>query len=255
MQVDLAKAVRVVSAVKKTLESKRSDKSFDDLWKTFEEVWKDLEIVDVESELESLRRPQQLPARLEDGAVEATVGERQQLKGANDYRCHVYFPVLDSFLAEMNRRFSDESTTIMNAVQACTPGSENFFDPEAIEAFCQFYGIDLAIKSEIEVAKKHLSTLDLKKTAVALLDALPVNFFPYLTQMLRIIVTIPVSSATCERVNSCLKRIKNSKRSTMQNNRISSLTVLAMNSDMLNSINYQQIIDIFAQKQRRSELV
>ena len=67
--------------------------------------------------------------------------------------------------------------------------------------------------------------------------------------MLRIIVTIPVSSATCERVNSCLGEIKNSKRSTMQNNRLSNSTIIAMNSDLLKTLDYQEVIDIFAQKQ------
>ena len=88
----------------------------------------------------------------------------------------------------------------MKATQACTPGSDTFFDSEE---FCR---IDLAIQSEIEVAKKYLSTQDVEKSALALLDALPPTFFPHLTQMLRIIVTIPVSSATCERVNSWLKK-------------------------------------------------
>ena len=129
------------------------------------------------------------------------------------------FPVLDNFLAEMNCHFSDESTMLIKGVQACTPGSDTFLNPETIQAFCQFYGIVLAIKSEIEVAKKYLSTQNLEKTALALLEALLVNFFPHMTQMLRITVTIPVSSATCERVNSCLKRIKDLKHSTMLNTR------------------------------------
>ena len=127
----------------------------------------------------------------------------------------------------------------MTAVQACTPGSDTFLDLEAIKGFCQFYDIDSAVQSEIEVARKYLSTQTLKRTAIALLDALPGNFLPYLTQMLRIMVTIPVSSATCEWVNSCLKRIKDSKRSTMLNNRLSNLTVIAVNSDMLNTVDYQ----------------
>ena len=211
--------------------------------------------MDIKSELGKLRRPRRLPARLEDGVIVSTVGERQQLMEASEYRCNVYYQVLDSFLAEMNSRFSDESTILMKAVQPCTPGSESFFNPDAIEPCCQFYDIDFTIKSEIEVAKNYISTQNLKKTAVALLDALPVNFFPHMSQMLRVIVTIPVSSATCERVNSCLKRIKNSKRSTMLNSRLSSLTVIAMNSDMLSTVDHNQIIDLFAQKQRRCELI
>ena len=175
VQVDLAKAVRVVYAVKETLKDKRSEKAFDEVWKVFESLWQKLKLVDVESKLEQLRRSRRLPARLQNGVVETIIGNRQQFEGASDYRCYVYFPVLDSFIAEMNRRFSDESTTIMKAVQACTPGSDTFFDPMAIEQFCQFYDVDLSIQSEIEVARKYLSTQDLKKSAAALLDALPMN--------------------------------------------------------------------------------
>ena len=91
-----------------------------------EGFWQKLKLVDVESELETLRRSRQLPARLQNGIVETTIGNRQQLQEASDYRHQVYFQVLDSFLAEMNRRFSDESTVIMKAVQACTPGLKSF---------------------------------------------------------------------------------------------------------------------------------
>ena len=57
--------------------------------------------------------------------------------------------MLDDFLAEMNRRFSDEST-IMTAIQACTPGSDTFFDLEAIKHFCQFYDIDMLYKVKLK---------------------------------------------------------------------------------------------------------
>ena len=138
-----------------------------------EACWRELKLVDVESELERIRRPRQLPVRLWDGVVETHVGRRCKLMGASDYRCHIYFPVLDNFLAEMNRRFNNESTTIMKATQACTPGSDTFFNLEIIEEFCRFYGVDLAIQSEIEVAKKYLLTQDIEKSALALLDSLP----------------------------------------------------------------------------------
>ena len=62
VQVDLAKAVRVVSAVKEILESKPSEKAFDEVWKTFEELWHTMGFVDVDFELQRLRRSRQLPA-------------------------------------------------------------------------------------------------------------------------------------------------------------------------------------------------
>ena len=141
----------------------------------FKDLWQKLKL-DVESELGRLRRSHQLSSRLQNGVVETTIGYRQQLQEAGEYYHHVYFPVLDSFLAEINRRFSDESTTIMKAVQACIPGSATFFDPVAIEQFCQFYDIDLLFKGS-EVARNYFATQDVKKSATALLDALPMNIF------------------------------------------------------------------------------
>ena len=67
-----------------------------------------------------------------------------------------FLAVLDSFLAaEMNCRYSDKSTTIMTAVQACIPGSDTFFDLKEIEGFCDFYDIDIAVQSEIEAAREY----------------------------------------------------------------------------------------------------
>lgn len=123
--------------------------------------------------LKWLRRSRQLPVRLQDGVVQTHVGSRHKLMGANDYRCHIYFPVLDNFLAEMNRRFS---TTIMKATQTCTLGSRTFFNLEVIEEFCLFLCHYLAIKSEIEVTKRYLSTQDIEESSLALLDALSPNF-------------------------------------------------------------------------------
>ena len=54
VKVDIAKAVRVVSVVKLTLESNRSDTSLN-LWNKLEDLWKELNVVDVESELERFR--------------------------------------------------------------------------------------------------------------------------------------------------------------------------------------------------------
>ena len=52
--------------------------------------------------------------------------------------------------------------------------------------------------------------------------------FPILLQLLNIVQTIAVTSSSCERTFSSLKRIKTYFRSTMGDERLSSLTVLSM---------------------------
>lgn len=148
-------------------------------------------------------------------------------------------------------------SSIMKAIQACMPQSHTFLDWEEIEPLCMLYGIDTDVRSELDVAKNYLKTAELEGSVSAVQEALlgAAEFFPHLIQLLKVIITIPVSSASCERINSCLKRIKNCKRSTMLNDRLSDLTILSMNSDLISSINYDNVINIFAQKNRRAELL
>lgn len=49
-----------------------------------------MRFVDFESELQRLRRSRQLPAHLQDGIVETSVGSRQQLQVASEYRCSIF---------------------------------------------------------------------------------------------------------------------------------------------------------------------
>ena len=49
-------------------------------------------------------------------------------------------------------------------------------------------------------------------------------------------------------MNSCVKRVKNYKRSTTLHSRLSNLTVISMNSDLIISTDYDTIINYFAHK-------
>ena len=82
-----------------------------------------------------LTRQRRLPPYLTE-VVETTVGERQSLLTASDYRQYIYYPVLDNFIAEMDRRFDDDNTAIMKAIGACTPSSETFLEWKDIQHFC-----------------------------------------------------------------------------------------------------------------------
>ena len=113
--------------------------------------------------------------------VETTVGERQSLLTASDYRQYIYYSGLDNFIAEMDRRFDEDNTAIMKAIKGCTPISQTFLEWKDIQHFCIFYSIDDSIRSELEVAKNVLKSIELKRSAFALLHALPADIFPHLT--------------------------------------------------------------------------
>ncbi|XP_048514985.1 zinc finger MYM-type protein 1-like [Athalia rosae] len=75
--------------------------------------------------------------------------------------------------------------------------------------------------------------------------------FPNVEIILRIYLTLPVSNATGDRSFSVLKRVKNYLRSTLSQEKVSSLALLCIEKDVFNGIDYEDIINTFAQKKCR----
>ena len=63
-----------------------------------------------------------------------------------------------------------------------------------------------------------------------------------------------VTNCTAERSFSQLKYIKNPYRTTMQQDRLNSLSLLSIESDLLRQISYKDIIKDFAIKKSRKKL-
>ena len=79
--------------------------------------------------------------------------------------------------------------------------------------------------------------------------------FEDLHRLLRIALTLPVSSASCERSFSCLSRVKNYLRTRSGDDRTSGLGVLAINSERARALDCQEIIDAFAVNHNNRRIV
>jgi len=101
-----------------------------------------------------------LPKRFEDGVVLETPGIRDN---SDNYKIDLYYPVLDSFLSELKRRFTDKNKDIMRALQACYPTSSNFLDTTHLNPLIVTYDLDLeALIMETQVAKRTLARKELE---------------------------------------------------------------------------------------------
>ena len=58
-------------------------------------------------------------------------------------------------------------------------------------------------------------------------------------------VTIPVSSASCERTFSCLRRVKTYLRNRMTNERLTHLALINIEKATAKSINIEEVVDEF----------
>lgn len=80
------------------------------------------------------------------------------------------------------------------------------------------------------------------------------EIFPNVSIALRIFSCMAVTNCSAERSFSCLKRIKTFLRSSIGENRLNSLALLSIEAELVSKINFNDIIEEFANKKSRRKL-
>ena len=174
------------------------------------------------------------------------------------YRQKVYIPFLDFILAELERRFSAHNAMAMK-ISVLLPRSfrANQLQYSDVKSVAEFYKQILScplesLESQFETWVQQWKDIPLENlplTITATIDECNKNFLPGVYSLLQIFATIPVSSAEAERLFSALKLLKIYLRSTMSEERLSSLALDYIHSDLV--IDVDDIINRFASKNRR----
>lgn len=120
----------------------------------------------------------------------------------------------------------------------------------------EFYSSDLDEEFSEEV--QHFSTIIDKQSTLLEMYKMLKNLnlssaFPNVETALRIFLTIPISNCTGERSFSLMKRIKSPLRSYLLQEKLSHLSVLCLNSDITEKIDYNDLIDSFASNKIRKK--
>ena len=252
-KLDLAKAADLVLATTETLQEFRQDKSWEQLYDYAKSV-ADLNGINVETREQRVRK---LPRRLHDTIVLESTGSRPDLATDDQYKVDLYYPILDSFLAEINRRFTNENVEVMKAIQACSPDSDNFLEPNSLTPLIEAYDLDeSSIRMEGILAKRSLKDKEIRDISELICELYPLkSAFPTLLKLLQIALTIVVTTSECERTFSALKRIKTYLRSTMTNERLSDLAVLSIERDISSNLVLDDVVDKFAALDKNRRIV
>ena len=250
-QLDLAKAADLISATIEIMEEFRTDCEWEKIYSYTESVAK-LHHITPESTTVRPRRP---PSKFDEGILYATTGARETGQTSEFYKVNLYYPVLDTLLFELKRRFTDKNKNIMRALQACNPTSSTFLDPQHLEPLISTYCLDMdLVKIESPVAKRTLANKDVQEISDVVMELAPLKAaFPVLVRVLQIAMTISVTSAQCERCFSTLKCIKTYLRLSMSEQRLTDLAVLSIERDISDSLNLDDVA--FAQKHKNARIV
>ena len=240
-RLDMAKACQLISTLQQELECRRN-----------------VDMINYNEEVESLcrkcglnyeekeRRSQRPPDALSDYFVTDAIGKSARANSEKPLHGDAFIQILDCMLSELDRRFSSDAKVIMQGVSALSPTSESFLDHSALKEIALRYGIcHDGLIHEIPLVKRLVSN-DCITVSEFLTQLCPYKQeFDCLYNLLLISVTLPVTTASCERSFSKMKLVKTYLRNSMCHERLSHLALLSIESTRAESIDLEQFVDEF----------
>ncbi|CAM4819981.1 unnamed protein product [Rotaria magnacalcarata] len=251
--LDFGTAHSLISAVINQISELRNEEEFSKLYDQIIEFSGENNI-DLNNKMKE-RRARKTSTRFNNCLITCTIGQREEINNKNKYRIFVFYPVIDSILIEINDRFSKTNMDILRSVSSLSPDSSKFLEIDELKALCVMLKSDIQLlNNEIQVLKPMLKQLKPKNMIDLYFEVLPFEqAFPSILSLLIGAMTIPVSSTTTERTFSKMKLIKTVARNSMSDNRLSNLSLLAIEREFC--VDYEKIIDAFAIQHKNSRIM
>lgn len=193
-----------------------------------------------------------------------TESDQPRFEPEERFRIEVFYKLIDVLVANLTSRFTalqeiQKKFSFLWKYQEMNDGEIE----EVCGGFSNEYAVDVSpelteeVKYLKSITKSNISDTPLPPLKLLnKLSALKItSLFPNVCIALRIFCTLPVSVAQAERSFSVLSRIKNCLRSTMGQQRLSDLGVLSIESRLARTLNFDSIIQTFAEKKARRVLL
>ncbi|CAH2096804.1 unnamed protein product [Euphydryas editha] len=195
---------------------------------------------------------------------ESRVNERTSSPGQENFRTNVYYPILDTLSVQLAGRksayeklyenfdFFDylskidtyEVKNLANKLVSKYPDDlEETLGNECIHLHCLLKD-SVANTEDVHSAQKICNVLHSQSLR---------DIYPNVDIALRIFLSIPATNCSGERSFSTLKRVKTYLRASMGQDRLNALALLSIEAQLVQDINYDDIIDVFARTKARKK--
>ena len=177
-------------------------------------------------------------------------------QNANDYyRVNVFIPLLDAICVDIKNRFGphqQQSYSLASLIPSQLQEWEQV--KPAVDKYSNFLQSSVIVQGEFQRWNHKwwkLSEAERRQynTAISALNACPADFFPNINVLLRILATLPSSTAEPERVFSKVTKTLSALRSSMGEDRLEACVLLQVHRELLPDID--SIIDDFARSASR----
>ena len=193
----------------------------------------------------------------------------QQKTNLHHYCVELFYTVIDMQLQELNNNFSEANTDLLLCM-ACLNPSNSFvaFDKEKLIRLDKFYPSDflrtniLALDSQLQnyifdirSNDFFLELQEVSELAEKLVSTRKHETYPLIYLLMKLALTLPVATATIQRIFSAIKYIKNELRNQMEDQLMNDYLIMYIEKDVACSIDNETIMQRFQNmKTRRRQL-
>ncbi|KAL1415503.1 hypothetical protein MTO96_029221 [Rhipicephalus appendiculatus] len=171
------------------------------------------------------------------------------------YRRACFIPYLDDLRSALTERFTGHRA-MLGSLQLVLPNHAAHSSFESLQPAVEFYMADMeprnlkVIKGEWEIWKQKWQATppeEMPKYATQALKQCNTNLFPNISTLLKILATLPVTTAAAERSFSTLKRLKTYLRNSSVEERLNGLALMSLYRE---SVDVSDVIATFTKKAR-----
>lgn len=164
-----------------------------------------------------------------------------------------YFFALDEIMSGLNSRFHQENLELIEGIGnlvSLNPTEDNMkyfkilFNTDVNELKAEMKLLNNMTTSEV-LTMKGTSTKIIHNWVHWLSEGDRSTIFNQFSIILKLFLTVPVTSCSCERSFSKLSIVKTKLRSTMNQERLDALLYMFIEQEVTNSINYDEVIEEF----------
>ena len=192
------------------------------------------------------------------------------MRQIKDKRKQTFYNILDDIIAHLKSRFENFSELSFRGLVDCSNFSEmaQEFDDTKLQSLSEKYATAFdCVKPKADLIGLYSSQTvrNERKTPAQLLSFLYQNDLihtvPEATKLLKLVLTVPATTLSVERFFSALKKVKTYTRNRIEEKRLSSLAIIAIEKERLQKLRqnkedfYNNVIDIFVQKHRRMNFI
>lgn len=192
--------------------------------------------------------------------------QQRSITTEHHYRVDVFYAAIDFQLVELNGRFSERAKELLILSSSLDPADG--FKAFNIDNICtladKFYPQDFtrqelhSLRSELIIYESDVPHDDVLKTVTTLSELCREIFettrsqrYQMIDRLIRLVLTLPVSTATTERAFSAMKRIKTILRNKMENDFLADNMIVHIEKELAENYDADSIIKDFASMQDR----